>query len=221
MAPTSPLLSFLLQGLLASSAWSKKTIPLEGHPWTLSNPALNITVPASLPSQAHLDLYAAGVIGDPYHDLNDFNLRWVAWNNWTYTSGPIEGLSSSPSGQSNDSSSNGSTWLVFDGLDTFVEISFCGQHVGRAGNQFRQWWFDVSDVLTVGCAEEDAVIELNFGSATKIADQIAEKPEQRTWPQGVQQVFEFPNRWFIRYVHLPADFVQYPSGTAGGFKLNE
>lgn len=27
-----------------------------------------------------------------YYGLNDFNLRWIANNNWTYTSKPIEGL---------------------------------------------------------------------------------------------------------------------------------
>lgn len=196
MPPTPSLLSTLLQSFLATSTLASKIIPLEGHSWTLSNPSLNISIPASLPSQAHLDLFAAGVIGDPYHDLNDFNLRWVAWQNWTYTSAPIEGLSPS-SQEGNDSKS---TWLVFDGLDTFVEISFCGEHVGRAGNQFRQWWFDVSDLLAGGCGGEDAVVELNFGSAVRIANQIAEEPGQRTWPEGVQQVFEFGNRWFIRYV---------------------
>lgn len=36
---------------------------LSGSGWTLSGPALNTTVPARVPSQAHLDLLHAGVIG--------------------------------------------------------------------------------------------------------------------------------------------------------------
>lgn len=60
------------------------------------------------------------------------------------------------------------------------------------------------------------MLSLNFGSAPNIANEIANLPGQESellnlciaaqvmtvyfiaWPQGVQQVFEFPNRWFIR-----------------------
>lgn len=163
---------------------SEKVISLVGDHWTLSNPGLNISVPAHLPSQAHLDLLAANVIGDPYFDLNDFNLRWIAWSNWTYTSAPISGLSSNAS----------STWLLFNGLDSFATISFCGKHVASTNNQFRQWWFDVSDILG-SCSEQDRVLSINFGSAPKIANQIANEPGQETWPFGVELVYEFTNRW--------------------------
>lgn len=42
------------------------------------------------------------------------------------------------------------------------------------------------------------VLNINFGSAPMIADQIAAQPDQETWPYGVEIVFEFPNRQFIR-----------------------
>jgi beta-mannosidase len=71
---------------------SQKVVDLSQNAWTLQNLPLNISVPGSVPSQAHLDLFAAQVIGDPYYGLNDFNLRWVAWSNWTYVSSPIAGL---------------------------------------------------------------------------------------------------------------------------------
>ena len=166
---------------------SEKVISLVGNDWTLSNAALNVSVPAHLPSQAHLDLFAAGVIGDPYHDLNDFNLRWVVWNEWKYTSAPISGLSRSA----------GSTWLRFDGLDTFASVTLCGQHVARTNNQFRQWWYDVTDIMS-SCNESQAVLAINFGSAPTMANEIANEPGQETWPFGVQQLYEFNNRWFIR-----------------------
>lgn len=38
-------------------------VDLTGDGWTVSSKALNISVPGRLPSQAHLDLYAADVIG--------------------------------------------------------------------------------------------------------------------------------------------------------------
>lgn len=50
----------------ATSVVSQKVIELSESHWTLENLPLNITVPGAVPSQAHLDLYAAQVIGDPY-----------------------------------------------------------------------------------------------------------------------------------------------------------
>lgn len=171
---------------LLGTSLAQSTVSLSGSDWTLSNPELNISVPASLPSQAHLDLFASQVIGDPYYGLNDFNLRWVAWSNWTYTSASIAGLQSNAS----------STWLLFNGLDTFTSISLCDQHVASTNNQFRQYWFDVSDILNK-CSDAP-VLSINFGSAPNIANAIAQEPGQETWPYGVEIVYEFPNRQFIR-----------------------
>ena len=52
--------------LFVASVCSQKVVDLSGHDWTLENLPLKISVPGSVPSQAHLDLYAAQVIGDPY-----------------------------------------------------------------------------------------------------------------------------------------------------------
>jgi len=176
----------LILSLGIHSAAAQSIISLSGSDWTLNNPEYNISCPASLPSQAHLDLQAAQIIGDPYYGLNDYNLRWTTWTNWTYTGAPIAGLKSNTS----------STWLLFNGLDTFASISFCGQHVAAVNNQFRQYFFDVSEIL-LSCTEAP-VLSMNFGSAPSIADAIANEPGQETWPFGVQITNEFPNRWFIR-----------------------
>lgn len=177
----------LATALAVPSAAAQSVISLVGNDWTLSNDALHISVPASLPSQAHLDLYDQQVIGYPFHNLNDFNLRWVALNNWTYTSAPISGLSDNAT----------STWLRFDGLDTFASISFCGQFIAYTDNQFRQYCFDVSSHLT-SCAELDRIISINFGSAPLIANATANAPGQETWPPGFQTTNEFANVYFIR-----------------------
>lgn len=55
--------------ILVPYASAEKVISLVGNDWTVSNDALNVSVPAHLPSQAHLDLYAQQVIGDPYFNL--------------------------------------------------------------------------------------------------------------------------------------------------------
>ena len=59
------VVAFLIGLVYATCASSLKFIDLSGNDWTLQNLPLNISVPGSVPSQAHLDLYAAQVIGEP------------------------------------------------------------------------------------------------------------------------------------------------------------
>ncbi|KAJ5189449.1 Glycoside hydrolase superfamily [Penicillium cf. griseofulvum] len=164
----------------------QNVLDLSGDGWTVRSNALNISVPGSVPSQVHLDLLHANVIDEPYYGLNDFNLRWIAENNWTYTSKPIDGLLSNSK----------SSWLVFNGLDTFTTIEFCGQFIGTTDNQFRQYTFDISDALKH--CNGLPTVSLEFGSAIKFANAIADNPNSQKWPAGVQGTFEFPNRWYIR-----------------------
>lgn len=60
---------------------------------------------------------------------------------------------------------------MFDGIDTFASIELCGQFVANVDNQFRQWYFDVTDV--VKSCKHDPELSLNFGSASKIVKEIA------------------------------------------------
>ncbi len=41
-------------------------------------------------------------------------------------------------------------------------------------------------------------LSVNFGSAPLIVNQISAEPNQENWPYGVEIVYEFPNRQFIR-----------------------
>jgi beta-mannosidase len=109
-------------------------------------------------------LYDEGVIGDPYYGLNDFNLRWVNQQNWTYSAL----LDVTKYGES--------SYLVFHGLDTFATIELCGKHVASTNNQFRQYYFDVTEILRT--CTGDVSLSMNFGSAAEIARQIANKPGQ-------------------------------------------
>ncbi|ORY15621.1 glycoside hydrolase superfamily [Clohesyomyces aquaticus] len=176
----------ILAASLVAASHSQTVLDLSTVEWTVTSPNFTyISVPGKLPSQAHLDLYAAQAIGNPLFGLNDFNLRWIGDSNWTYNSAPLNTLSENSS----------STWLLFNGLDTFTSIEICGQHVASTNNQFRQYYFEISDILR-SCS--DPILSINFGSATVIANATAALPGQETWPEGVEGLFEFPNRQFIR-----------------------
>ncbi|KAL4908767.1 hypothetical protein BDW74DRAFT_173998 [Aspergillus multicolor] len=177
---------FTTQAALASDVASNfgRQIDLSDVKWTLSSSALNTTVPGSLPSQVHLDLFKAGVIDDPYYGLNEIDLQWVHQADWTYTSDPITDLLEDYE----------STWLVFEGLDTFATVAFCGKNIASTNNQFRQYFFDVSTSLRE--CTEDPVIRLDFASAPKTVNAIAADPNTPVWP--VQLTAQLPNRWLMR-----------------------
>ncbi|KAG6100455.1 hypothetical protein E4U30_004614 [Claviceps sp. LM220 group G6] len=165
-------------------------IDLTEQTWTLQSLLMNISVPGRVPSQVHLDLFEAKVIGDPYYGLNDFNLRWIAQSDWSY----VSNIAHMHHSTEND---NVQTYLLFDGLDTFANISFCGKQVASTDNQFRQWRFDVTDIWS-DCAQPLPLLEVHFKSATEMARKLASEPDAETWPFGVEGWFEYPNRAFIR-----------------------
>jgi beta-mannosidase len=160
----------------------------------------------------------AKVIGDPYHGLNDFDLRWIAWANWTYQTTLQLRVRSSSEFLSQDSTSEGSSsayssdfsseesereelsspnyYLLFNGLDTFADIDLCGTRVASTNNQFRQYHFNVSRIVQQ--CNGPRVLTINFGSAAAVAKNISELPGQETWPGGVEGIFEFQHRQFVR-----------------------
>lgn len=50
---------------LQSLVSGRLVLDLSDQAWRLENLPLNISVPGHVPSQVHLDLHKAGVIGDP------------------------------------------------------------------------------------------------------------------------------------------------------------
>jgi beta-mannosidase len=57
-------------GLFAVAAVTSKTIiALGDERWILQNPSLNISVPGSVPSHAHLDLLKNKIIDEPTYGM--------------------------------------------------------------------------------------------------------------------------------------------------------
>lgn len=101
--------------------------------WNLKNENGSISVPASIPSQAHLDLLKAGIITEPLLGINgqlrntgsmiklvahvslDFTQRWIINDNWTYTADLSPLVSQA-------FKSKARTLLVFYGIDTIANI---------------------------------------------------------------------------------------------------
>ncbi|KZP11220.1 glycoside hydrolase family 2 protein [Athelia psychrophila] len=177
--------------LLALGAAAATTIDLTtpALKWTLTNGQGNVSVPAAVPSHAQLDLFAAGVVGDPLLGENNVHDNWVGTSNWTYTSAPIAGLAV-PGGTT--------SYLIFDGLDTFAAVSLCNTSVASVNNQFRRWSFDVSGILAgAGCAQP--VLEVAFTNAPAMAQYLADPAvPEASCAACFEAAYYYPGREFMR-----------------------
>nr|WP_243649290.1 glycoside hydrolase family 2 protein [Luteibacter rhizovicinus] len=96
---------------------------------------------ARVPGSAQTDLLAAGTIADPFYRDNEASLQWVGLADWDYQlSFDVDAASLK----------RGHVELVFDGLDTFADVSLNGKHLLSADNMFRRWRIPVKEQLHPG-----------------------------------------------------------------------
>ncbi|HEY8309228.1 MAG TPA: hypothetical protein VIG47_01665, partial [Gemmatimonadaceae bacterium] len=122
----------------------------------------------------YTDLLTAGLIDDPYLDLNELKDSRIGHTVWAYRS-EIEWHGSDEQ----------RTDLVFDGLDTMAVISFNGEEIGRTFNQHRTYRFDVSGRMRPGAN----ALEVRFDSAWEYAERI--QAELGELPNAYPSPFNF------------------------------
>lgn len=147
-----------------SSGW---TLSCLGGP--SSRPSLPASIPAAVPGTVHTDLLSAGLIPDPYLDLNEITVDWVGRCDWQYET-------------RFDWTDDGASHvdLVFAGLDTFARITLNGVVLGETQNMNRTYRFAVRSHLVEG--ENHLVVA--FDSAWRRGDALEEKlaPRPNNYP---------------------------------------
>lgn len=107
----------------------------------------------SVPGDVHSSLITAGVIPDPYIGRNEYDVRWVAEQEWVAS-------------RKFQWDGGAGTWhLDIDYLDTVAEIRINGKKVLNAENCFRRYQPDVTKALKRG----ENKIEIRFLSNVKEA----------------------------------------------------
>ncbi|MEW9552247.1 glycoside hydrolase family 2 protein [Nonomuraea sp. NPDC050783] len=124
---------------------------------------LDEPVPARVPGCVHADLLAAGLIPDPYRDLNELEVAWAGRADWRYDTA----LARPPAGFER-------TDLVFDGLDTVARVLLDGRELGRTRNMHRSYRFDVT-----GQVREGSALSVRFTSAYTEAEALKERLGER------------------------------------------
>ncbi|KDR78198.1 hypothetical protein GALMADRAFT_138324 [Galerina marginata CBS 339.88] len=191
------LLSSVISTAILAPTVFAEVFDLNGLKWTLSNQNGTIKIPASPPpSQAHLDLLKAGIITEPLLGINDFTERWVVDENWVYSADISPFLKSDAFRRSKE------TLLVFYGIDTIANITLSGQPVAWVNNQFRQYTYDVTNILH--SAKDKDVLVVAFESAWAYGLNVTARPDAEYFPtKGVRTMdnYEYPGvRQWIRKI---------------------
>ena len=105
-----------------------------------------------VPGDVHSALIAAGIIPDPYVGRNEYDVRWVAEQDWIAT-------------REFEWDGEGQWNLDIDYLDTVAEIKINGMSVLKADNCFRRYQPEVTKALKSGRNK----IEIRFFSNVKEA----------------------------------------------------
>jgi len=107
--------------------------------WNLVTDTLDINLQVNLPSEAHADLYAAGLIPHPYGEGNvEQELQWIPQHVWDYSlKFDIE----------NGVWQNDNIDLIFNGLDTYADVWLNGEKILHSDNMFVRYEKEVKNLL--------------------------------------------------------------------------
>ncbi|CAJ1074597.1 beta-mannosidase [Xyrichtys novacula] len=145
-----------------------QSVSLNGK-WSLSNSNGSLILPADVPGCVHTALQKRGYIQDPYFRFNDLSYRWIAFDNWTYTTTfNVPG----------ELKSRQKILLVFDGVDTVASVSLNALILGGTDNMFRRYDFSVRELLTDG----DNVLKVTLFSPVVYASERSEAHSSYTVP---------------------------------------
>lgn len=111
---------------------------LAGDELVAQHPEARTWHSAQVPGSVHTDLLANGLIPDPFAGAAEASLQWVGLADWEYCE--RFGLDEAARARAHHE-------LVFEGLDTFADVSLNGTPLLTADNAFRTWRIPVDGRL--------------------------------------------------------------------------
>lgn len=107
--------------------------------WNLKTDTLGIDLQVNLPSEAHADLYDAGLIPHPYGEGDEEQqLQWIPQHIWDYSLRfDVE----------NGVWQNDNIDLIFNGLDTYADVWLNGEKILHSDNMFVRYEKEVKNIL--------------------------------------------------------------------------
>ncbi|KIL89233.1 hypothetical protein FAVG1_07627 [Fusarium avenaceum] len=141
---------------------------------------------AQFPTVAHIDLLSQKLIPDPYIDINELKYLWVNNADWTYHTQKIDPVNIRPSERA---------ILVFEGLDTVVDIYLNDEHILFSNNMHITHRIDVTETLRD--RTDYSILKLRFKAAPAYARSERERIRYKTTKTGREVNFGGSERLFI------------------------
>ncbi len=117
--------------------------------WKFNQEGKNEWKSATVPGVIHTDLLSHQLIPHPWKGTNELEVQWIEHENWKYrTSFNI----------SKDQLERDAIDLIFEGLDTYAEVTLNDRLILSADNMFRSWRINVTDLVLEG----DNLLEIRF-----------------------------------------------------------
>lgn len=177
-------------------------VPVKGDSMEIGNELMGVTdwLPATVPGGVHHDLFQAGLIPNPYEDMNSPSCEWIENRWWVYRV-----LLPKPDFDGNR------VELVFNGLDYEALIFMNGQKLGVHKGMYHPAVFDVTQMLN---ACEQIEISVVLKHAPDEMAQIGKTSETFTQKSRFNYKWDFSTRlvnigiWddVLLRVHQPLSF---------------
>ena len=130
-------LIFFFQGLFAQRSQQN----LSGKNWQFKELSNENWRPATVPGTIHTDLMDSKSLADPFWRDNEKRVQWVSNLDWVYKTE----FELDTALQSKDHIN-----LIFDGLDTYAEVSLNGKTLFKSENMFLKNQIDLKSLLKKG-----------------------------------------------------------------------
>ncbi|CAF3480093.1 unnamed protein product [Fusarium graminearum] len=122
---------------------------------------------ARVPTVAHLDLLDNGLISDPFLDMNELDAECVGETAWTYRT-----VFDSPS------IGGAAVYLIFEGLDTFAQVSLNDKIILESDNMFLSHRVNITNYLQ---SKEPNTLIINFESALLKGRELQKQYPDHRW----------------------------------------
>lgn len=166
-----------------------------GTPEQISRHIITDTIDAEVPGGIHLDLFRAGIIQNPYDEMNSLSCEWTENRWWCYET-DVELLKGEYDKRE----------LVFEGLDYLVEIFINGVSYGEHENMFTPMRIDISDIKA-----EKINIKALFKGAVPELGQNGKTSETRTQKSRFGYKWDFGTR-LVNIGIWQGVYVEYTNG---------
>ncbi len=167
--------------------------------WQFRKVGADTWMKATVPGTVHTDLLDNGEIRDPFYGTNEKDQQWIEREDWEYKT--IFQIDDAILARDRIE-------LLFEGLDTYADVSLNGVRILSTDNMYRSWSVDINNIARKG----DNELTIYFHSPIKITEPLYDKlaytlpvtdndqAEKKLSPFSRKAAYHFGWDWGPRFV---------------------